>query len=413
MYRFFGTLDLAQISGLDQTPDSQQRVCGKVPAREATMEHRRHQSGSLIYQNSRRGHHDDTWAVRYLEDIIVDGKPKRVHRSKVLGFAREISKDQALRLKDKLLWPLNHGDHGATEYISFEAFHQRWEKDLLPALRDSTASFYRQNAKYYILPHFKGKLLRDIKPLEVQQFINEFKGKAGSLLTHIRATLNKLFKTAVRWRYLESNPADGLQLPSGKPPQRAAVYSPEQVGLLLRHLLWPERGLVLLGFVGCLRPSELFAVRWGDITEHGVAVSRRIYRNRFGDPKTPAATRLIPLDTAVLVELNKMRGPDDQLIFKGLKGSPLRSDKLVKNVREIAAKLNLPRFRWHSLRRSGETALHNNGVSIKNQMAMLGHTNPAITMLYAESTEAGKQGASKTLADAVFANLAEEPSRFA
>jgi integrase len=371
----------------------------------------RHQRGSLIYVNSRRGHHDDTWVARYLEDIVVDGKPKRVHRSKVLGLAREMSKDKALSRLDEILWPLNHGDRGPTEYISFEAFHQRWEKDLLPALRDSTAGFYRQNAKYYVLPHFKGKLLRDIKPLEVQQFINGFKGKASSTLTHLRATLNKLFKTAVRWRYIDHNPADGIQLPSGKPPQRAAVYSPEQVGLLLRHLLWPERGLVLLGFVGCLRPSELFAVRWGDITEHGIAISRRVYRNKLGDPKTSAATRMIPLDTAVLAELNKMRGLDDQLVFKGPKGSALRSDKLVKSVRAIAAKLNLPRFRWHSLRRSGETALHAAKTPLKDQMSMMGHTRADITMLYAESTEAGKQEASKTLADAVFANLAEATTR--
>lgn len=377
------------------------------------MEHRRHQRGSLKYRKSGRGPREDTWVARYLEDIIVDGKPKRVHRSKVLGLAREISKDEALRRLDKLLWPLNHGDQGPTEYISFAAFHERWERDLLPALRDSTATFYRQNAKYYVLPHFKDRLLRDIKPVEVQQFINQYKNNSSSLLTHIRATLNKIFKCAIRWRYLESNPANGLQLPVGKAPVRAAVYSPEQMGLLLRHLFSPEREAVMLGFVACLRPSELFAVRWGDITERGISVEQRVYRNRIGVTKTPAGTRLTPLDPVILAELNKLRKAPEKLVFAGPKGSPLRGDKVVKTVRVVAEKLHLPHFKWHSLRRSGETALHSLGTSVKVQMAMLGHTNPTITMLYAESTDAGKQEASKLLAQSICANLAEEPKQVA
>jgi integrase len=348
-----------------------------------------------------------------VEDLIVDGKPKRVHRSKVLGLAREISKDEAQRRLDKLLWPLNHGDAAPKEMVSFTVFHERWEKDLLPALRDSTANFYRQNAKYYVLPYFKDKQLRDISPNDVQRLINQYKNRSSSLLCHIRSTLNKLFKVAVRWRYLESNPADGLQLPIGKAPVRANVYSPEQIGLLLRHLFSPEREAVMLGFVACLRPSELFAVRWGDITEHGISVEQRVYRNKIGVTKTPAGTRLTPLDPAILAELNKLRKAPEKLVFAGPKGSPLRGDKVVKTVRVVAEKLHLPHFKWHSLRRSGETALHSLGTSVKVQMAMLGHTNPTITMLYAESTDAGKQEASKLLAQAIVRDLAEEPKQVA
>jgi integrase len=371
----------------------------------------RHQRGSLIYQNSRRGHHDDTWVARYLEDIVVDGKLKRVHRSKMLGLARELSKDQALKRLDEILWPLNHGDHGPTEYISFEAFYSRWEADLLPALRDSTAGFYRQMAKYYILPHFKGKLLRDITPLEVQQLINGFKGKSGSLLTHIRAGLNKLFKTAVCWRYIDHNPADGLTLPSGKPPQRAAVYSPEQVRLLLANLFEPEKQMVLLGIAACLRPSELFGLKWSDISEQGLHVQRRVYRRRIGDTKTKHSDRIIPLDVAVLSEINKLRKEPDQFVFASPSGKTMRGDESIVRIRTVAEKLNLPRFRWHSLRRTGETILHAAKTPVKDQMAMLGHVNPNVTMLYAEPTSAGKQEASKTLAYAVFANLAEGTAR--
>lgn len=329
----------------------------------------------------------------------------------MLGLAREMSKDEALRRLDKLLWPLNHGDHGPTEYISYEAFHKRWEADLLPALRDSTAGFYRQMAKYYILPHFKGKLLRDITPLEVQQLINGFKGKSGSLLTHIRAGLNKLFKTAVRWRYIDHNPADGLTLPKGNPAQRAAVYSPEQVRLLLANLFEPEKQMVLLGIAACLRPSELFAVKWGDISENGVHIQRRVYRRKLGNPKTEHSTRLIPLDETVLLEINKLRKESDQFVFASPSGKTMRGDESIVRIRTVAEKLNLPRFRWHSLRRTGETILHAAKTPVKDQMSMLGHVNPNVTMLYAEPTNSGKLQASKTLADAVFANLAEGTAR--
>lgn len=373
----------------------------------------RYQKGSLIARESNRGPRETMWVARWVEDFIKDGITKRVHRSQKLGLQREMSKDEAERRLDKILWPLNHGDGAPKEMVSFVAFHQRWERDLLPALKDSTSNFYRQNAKYYVLPYFKDKQLRDITPLLVQQLINQYKGKSKSLLAHIRSTLNKLFKTAVKWHYLDSNPADGLTVPDGEDPVRANVYSPEQVRLLLSKLITPEREMVLLGIAACLRPSELFAVKWGDISENGVYIQRRLYRRKIGNPKTKHSTRLIPLDPAVLAELNKLRKEPDQFVFASPSGKTMRGDEIISRIRMVTAKLELPRFRWHSLRRTGESLLHAAKTPIKDQMAMLGHTNPAITMLYAESSEAGKVEASKTLGDALCLNLTQAPGRVA
>jgi integrase len=103
----------------------------------------------------------------------------------------------------------------------------------------------------------------------------------------------------------------------------------------------------------------------------------------------------------------------DQFVFASLAGKPLRGDTIIVRIRVVAEKLNLPQFRWHSLRRTGETILHDSGAPIKTQSQMLGHVNPSITLLYAQDTGAGKEQASKLLAQAICPNLPQAPERVA
>ena len=56
-----------------------------------------------------------------------------------------------------------------------------------------------------------------------------------------------------------------------------------------------------------------------------------------------------------------------------------------KKAFQTAAKdLGLPELTWRSFRRSVETLLHTEGVPMKIQQQILGHTKAATTLLYAE-----------------------------
>ncbi len=67
------------------------------------------------------------------------------------------------------------------------------------------------------------------------------------------------------------------------------------------------------------------------------------------------------------------------------KGTLFRSSDVGKKAFQTAARgLELPELTWRSFRRSVETLLHTEGVPMKIQQQILGHTKATTTLLYAE-----------------------------
>ena len=72
-------------------------------------------------------------------------------------------------------------------------------------------------------------------------------------------------------------------------------------------------------------------------------------------------------------------------MFVTPKGTLFRSSDVGKKAFRTAARdLGLPELTWRSFRRSVETLLHTEGVPMKIQQQILGHTKATTTLLYAE-----------------------------
>ena len=83
--------------------------------------------------------------------------------------------------------------------------------------------------------------------------------------------------------------------------------------------------VMLAGSTG-LRRSELFALRWSDINffKMEIAITRSYVGNHFGDTKTNASKRPVPLSQAVCHELLEWRSQspynrDEDLLFPSLR----------------------------------------------------------------------------------------------
>jgi integrase len=192
---------------------------------------------------------------------------------------------------------------------------------------------------------------------------------------------------------------------------QATVLTPAQIALLVKNLLSPYREMCLLAATTGLRPSELWGLRWQDVDERGVHVRQRLYRRHVGPTKTTKAVRDIPLAPEVFEQVNRLRQEPDSLVFHGAKGGPVRSDEIMAVIRPIATKLGLPHFVWQSFRRSAETMMHNNGIPLKTQQAMLGHSNVNMTLHYAEAGEGGKEKAAELLGALTCASVAQVSER--
>ena len=87
------------------------------------------------------------------------------------------------------------------------------------------------------------------------------------------------------------------------------MLTPHEFRSLLPHLEIRERAMVMLAGSTGLRRSEMFALRWSDLCFRTmqVFVTKAVVRNHFGNCKTPASRRPVPLHQSVLEVLSKWR----------------------------------------------------------------------------------------------------------
>ena len=103
--------------------------------------------------------------------IAEDGTRRRRARSVVLGPVREVSKRQAQRKLSELLAAINQGTHKPEVMITFERFvMERFEPNILPTLRFSTARLYRHLIRRHLNAFFGKMRMSEIGPADVQCF---------------------------------------------------------------------------------------------------------------------------------------------------------------------------------------------------------------------------------------------------
>jgi len=325
-----------------------------------------------------------------------------------LGFCSETTKCEAKRKFQEILRPLNEGLHSPAQAMTFADFCARWKKEILENYRLSTRQFYESTLDRWIVPYFKDWPLGDIKTPDVQSFVNRFRDYSESVLKHLRATLSRIFATAVDWEYLSRNPVSGLKLPGGKPVQRARVLSPEEIRLLITHLAEPYRTMVIIMAGTVIRESELLALKWTDFDwlQRVITVRRSLYRGNLGITKSEKGSRDVPfgdrVGEAVLALRNSPHNRGEFLFLT--EREKIYDPRVVERLgfAPVMTRLKLQPFTWRSFRRSGATALHVNNVPLKVQQDIMGHANPEMSLLYTEAELTYRRRAIKLLEESVF-----------
>lgn len=365
---------------------------------------RRFQAGAV----RKRGTRSPVWEGRYYEPVLVAGKLKRVRRAVVLGLCSETTKGEAKRKFQALIRPLNDGVHSPAQAMTFVDFCGRWKKEILENYRPSTRYFYEATLDRWITPHFRDWPLGDIKTPDVQHFVNRFREYSQSVLKHLRATLSRLFATAVDWEYLARSPVGGLKLPGGKPVERARILSSEEIRLLIKHLAEPYRTMTIIMAGTVIRESELLALKWADFDwlQRVITVRRSLYRGNVDVAKSKKGSRDIPFGENVGGAVAALRNSfhnRGEFLFLTQRGK-ICNPRVVERLgfAPVIASLKLKPFTWRSFRRSGATVLHANQVPLKVQQDIMGHANPEMSLLYTEAELTLRRSAITLLEETVF-----------
>jgi len=215
--------------------------------------------------------------------------------------------------------------------------------------------------------------------------------------THL--CLHRALRDAVEDRLIASNPADRAhRLPKARTEMK--VWKRTQVATFLEA----QRGDRLyaafrLALTTGLRRGELLALRWADVAlDNGtLSVSRAYVRGMdglaYGEPKTNAGRRVVDLDPETVSALRAHRraqleerlrwGPayeDGDLLFARENGTPMDPDGLSGTFERRAAKLGLPRIRFHDMRHTHATLGLEAGIPPKVMQERLGHSSITMTL---------------------------------
>ena len=283
-----------------------------------------------------------------------------------------------------------------------------------PTLKQSTYLSYESYIRVHLNPALGNIQLKELTPRILQQYYN-YKAETEKLspktIVNLNLFLHKALSFAVAEGYINSNPADGVNLPRGSKPQIVILTRDEQARLMqcsYQHRYGVFVRLVL--FTG-LRLGELLGLRWEDIDFRTNMLYIRRTLNRLQkqdlpenydgarteivlqEPKTENSIRSIPLIPQVVQDLlswRKVQQADQQMtgenyidsgmIVTNPFGAYIEPRTFSDYYHEILDLAKLRHFTFHALRHTFASRALEQGMDEKTLSVLLGHYSVAFTL---------------------------------
>ena len=273
------------------------------------------------------------------------GKTRREAEEKKNKWIREREKENQLKQRGIVV---------DRHRIPFAQFADEWlSTSVIGQVKESTERSYRHVLTVHLLPAFGDVPLNEIGTHAIERMMRAKQGThkpttLKTVLTVFRTILN----TAVRWRYIERNPATDVRYDFSTDSERQHITHEQEQRLFALDMKPWERNLYRLAIDTGMRQGEMLALQWGDIDlDRGVLViTRNLTRVsakydedgtkvrgglQFSTPKTKAGVRIIPFPESVRAALESQREyvddlkiksanfSDMNLVFPSRTGSPL------------------------------------------------------------------------------------------
>ena len=360
-----------------------------------------YQRGSLKKVPRKEG---DTWVLRYRVSSM-DGR--RVENTLPVGLVRDFPSEKAAwREVDRLgLLVRVNSDAPAPGRIHFAALAEHYLRadfgqDAVRPKSENTALTVQHIVRDYLIPRFGTQIAEDIKPLDIQCWLNSLhtdKGLAWTSVSKVRGVMLRAYKTGILHELVSRNPAQPVETRSTS-DYRAIVITPQQTRSILRTLSCPlHRILVFTCAATALRASELIALRWVDLRfdEGRIRICKRWSRGKEGATKTAYSDGFVPLHPCLARHMRAWRArtpyeKDTDFVFPSFKTSgkvPLSAGIFAADhlrMAAIKAGVRIPegyRFGLHNLRHSLSNWMVNKGkVDPKTVQGILRHSRIQTTL---------------------------------
>lgn len=285
--------------------------------------------------------------------------------------------------------------------ITVREVSEMWLKEYADTVQDSTYIKTYRNFKNHIYPVFGDQKIASITPIQLQEQINEWSRKLvyGRKL---KGLMNNVFKYAIRYGYISSNPADSVTILVKKESDSASeFYDKDELKSFMELVddtddLKKKVMFRLLAFTGA-RKGEILALKWTDWIDNTLDINKAITRGFDGESvgatKNKSSVRLVSLDKKTIDLLSEYRkmNPTTTFIFESPEGKPIPSSLPRKWLLQIVKGTDVKPIKIHGFRHTHASLCFEAGMTLKQVQHRLGHSDLKTTMnIYTHITKKAK-----------------------
>jgi integrase len=353
-----------------------------------------------------------TYTWYFSVDVGTDAATGKRKRKKVGGFS---TKREAEKAMAEVVSKVHQNRYVESSKLSVHEFLVgEWLPTMEMAIEGSTWTGYKEYIHRYVLDRIGDVPLRDLKAQKLNWLYSDVRKNGRSRGTgplslktvrEVHVIMHRALEDAVRWEYIEVNPADRATPPSSTAAKNSRkesirTWSAEEVHEFAQFAEdHPFYALWLLTASTGMRRSELLGLRWKDVDlDRGLVAIRQVLvkvggRGRFKPaPKSRHGFRTLRIPARLVEALARLRDNQEKpradaeewndldLVFCRPDGLPWHPDYVTSAVRKLIEASGLPRIRpLQDLRHTHATLLLVGGEHLKVVQERLGHHSHSFT----------------------------------
>jgi integrase len=341
----------------------------------------RYQRGSVKQRGKSK-----VWYGYFREDVRTpDGEITRVPRHVKLGTHAELPTKAAARNKLAEIMSVQEKQPVVTD-ITFSELVERWQAAEGPTYKASTFLHYVNALNTYVMPEFGACKIAKINRADIQTWLNKRAATySKSTLRTMKVALGITLGWAEACEWIDKNPCARIKLPQktgGRRVKRTRL-TPAQIEAIAGKLQEPYATLVLLLHDTGLRISEAIALKWADLNDNVLSITRRIYDRKVDELKSKRSRRKLTLNALMVARIKALHWQfaNSEWMFQSEAGTPVDPhNALARYYRPAAAACGITVSGWHDFRHTLSTNLRRQKQHPKVVSDILGHSKVNLAM---------------------------------